>query len=131
VRRQRGHFAVVDQLLNVFSAHVFQINHRGRQITVAQPFLQRSNADSTLKTSSRVGVAEFVEEPSSAMRPFGALVAVFRDAMAAIEPGAIDDSFQLVLEFFIRLASTRGEYQIVRIRSRLPGSVFPQSLQQG
>ena len=106
---KRGQFAVVDQLLNVFPAHVFQINHRGGQIAVAQPFLQSGNADSALKTCGCIGMAEFVEEPPATMRAFSAFIAVFRQAMAAIEPCAIGDSLQLVLKFLIRLASTRGE----------------------
>ena len=76
---------------------------------MTQPFLQGANADSALKTCSCIGMAEFVKEPPAAMRAFSAFIAVFRQAMAAIEPCAIGDSLQLVLKFLIRLASTRGE----------------------
>jgi hypothetical protein len=41
---ETGEFTIVESLLNVFATNVFQIHHGGREVLVAEPFLQFTNA---------------------------------------------------------------------------------------
>ena len=40
---ETGEFAIVESLLNVLATNVFQIHHGGREVLVAEPFLQFAN----------------------------------------------------------------------------------------
>ena len=67
------------------------------------PLLQRADVDAVLQMAGGIGVAEFVKEPSAAVRPLpapvdpdGAVVELVRHrAVAAVELAAVRDGLEL------------------------------------
>ncbi len=66
--RKRGQAALVDSRLDIAVSNTFEIDHRRSNIAVPHPLLQCADVDSVLEMPGGVGVAKFVEEPSSTVR---------------------------------------------------------------
>jgi hypothetical protein len=82
---ETGEFAIVESLLNVLATNVFQIHHGGREVLVAEPFLQFTNTvDIAFQVDGRKCVPKLVQEPVAAIRPLGAAVAVPRCTGSAV-----------------------------------------------
>jgi hypothetical protein len=82
---ETGEFAIVESLLNVLATNIFQIHHGGREVLVAEPFLQFTNAaDIAFQIDGRKCVPKLMQEPVAAIRPLGAAVAVPRCTCSAV-----------------------------------------------
>jgi len=72
--RESGEAALVDPDLDVAVPHTLEIDHGRGDIAMTHPLLQRANIDAVLQVARGVGVAELMQEPSSAERYFHAAV---------------------------------------------------------
>jgi hypothetical protein len=73
----------------VFGLHTLQVNHSGLDVAMAHPVLQCPDIDAVPQMLCCESVAEFMEEKMPAVRPLGAFVSVFGDALSAIQFGAL------------------------------------------
>lgn len=125
-----GHLAFVQQFVNVFAPHIFEVNHRRLEIAVPEPLLQRADAQAVFQTRGGVGMPELVQVPLAAVRTLRTLVAVPGDAVPAIESVAPGNAFEASLEFPVWPPPSGGKDQVVRIGTRLAGLVFLEQSQE-
>src|SRR5258708_5223693 len=110
-------FAPVDARHHILVSDRLQVNHRGSQVFVAHPILQGFDvADVILQVTRRKCVSKFVQEKVRAVRPFRALVAVFGDALAAIQFRLKGDALQFEFVPFVWPARLVRKDQAIRVR---------------
>jgi hypothetical protein len=71
---------------------------------MAHPALQRPDVDTVPQVLCREGVAEFVHEEMAAVRPLGAFISVFGNALSTVQLGALGYALDDHVVFTIRIA---------------------------
>jgi hypothetical protein len=95
---QRRQLAGVHAGHHVFVSNRFQVDHRGSEIFMPHPILQRFDvADVILLVARRKRVPKLVQEEVRTIWTLGALVAVLRDALPAVQIGMERDTLEFGL----------------------------------
>ena len=111
---------MVETLVNVFTMNAFQVHHGGRQVFVAEPFLEFGDTTNIpFQVDDGEGVPKLVKEPVAAIRPFGTAVSVLRKTGSAVKAGPLGNVLELAFEVLVRSTLFGREHQVVGIRSLL------------